>query len=401
MLTITNAGLIDGTGAPLQNNIILIIDGKRLVAVGRDIPVPGGSAVIDAKGRFVIPGLIDAHVHLGGDSGLERVTLGGRVATYDYAYTRETLLANGITTIRSAGDFMPDIREVRELTKEGKMRGPRIFACGKMFQAPGGHPQYTVFGDLDAIRDNAIVLCETPQQAAEEVKRLAALGVEFIKAIFSNVNKMHYPDRVPRLSEEILQAIADAARSQGLPLMVHVENPTDMALAVKIGAYSIEHAFGIGADYAEMTDDILRLLVESGVYVVPTLVAVHNTDGGIPGFPLAEAYMMDIMRKMVQAGVKLGVGTDGSVPFVPYGQALHTEMKLFTEAGFSPMEALIAATAGNAGIIGQLENLGTLEAGKYADLVVLGSNPLDDIANTQDIKMVIQEGRIVVDNMLA
>lgn len=138
-----------------------------------------------------------------------------------------------------------------------------------------------------------------------------------------------------------------------------------------------------------------------GVWVVPTMVATKNHDGSIPCAPLVYQTLEKALRRMVQAGVKIGVGCDSGIPFVPYGECVHIEMELLTTVGMSPLTVITAATGGNAKMFHKDDVFGTIEPGKAADLVVLGANPLEDIKNTRDIRMVLRDGRVVVDKLLS
>ncbi|NLL51958.1 MAG: amidohydrolase family protein [Peptococcaceae bacterium] len=400
MLYFKNAFLVDGTGQNPQEGITVVVQGKTIVQVGRDISIPEDAQVIDLKGKPLLPGFSDAHTHLGGSDSLDRPGLSGRFASYDYAQNREAALEWGVTAVRSAGDFTPEILEFRDEVNEGKIRSPRILACGRFIQAQNGHPGCTVFSADQNILDNAMVLVNEQTDIETEVKKLVDAGVDLIKTVISDDNKMDYPNSAPRLSNEQLRRIADAAHKYGKRLMVHVDDLKDMADAVAIGADTIEHTIDVGSSNHELTDELLKALTSRDVWVVPSMIATKNHDV-MPGIPPVYAILEEVVREFVQAGVKIGVGCDSGIPFVPYGECVHLEMELLTHAGMSPLAAITAATGGNAKMFGQEHIFGTVEPGKAADLVVLGSNPLQDIKNTRDIKMVLRDGRIMVDKLLS
>ncbi|NLO97782.1 MAG: amidohydrolase family protein [Peptococcaceae bacterium] len=400
MLVFKNALLIDGTGQSPCEGITVIIEGKKITQVGKDLPIPEGAQVIDLKGQVLLPGFSDAHTHIGGSDRLDRPGLSGRFDSYDYAQNREAALQWGVTTVRSAGDFTPEILEFRDEVNQGKIRSPRIIACGRFIQAQDGHPGYTVFAADQNILDNAMVLVNEQTDIEAEVKKLVDAGVDFIKTFISDDNKMDYPNSVPRLSNEQLKRIADTAHKYGKRLAIHVDDLKDMADAVTIGADTIEHTINVGSTYHELTDDLLKALTSREVWVVPSMIATKNHDV-MPNIPPVYDKLKEVIRKFIQAGVKIGVGCDSGIPFVPYGECVHLEMELLTEVGMSPLAAITAATGGNAKMFGQDHIFGTVEPGKAADLVILGSNPLQDIKNTRDIKMVLRDGRIVVDNLLS
>jgi enamidase len=401
MLVLTRARLIDGTGAPPVENVDIIVDGGRICEVGRGLTIPAGAHIVDLSGKTLIPGLIEAHTHVGGSAGLERPGCVGRFASYDYAEFRESMLRFGVTTVRSAGDFTPDIISVRDAVNEGALIGPRMLVCGKMIQAKGGHPLSTVYFDDPEVAKNACVVVDADTDIENEVKGLVDSGVDWIKAFLSDDNKMRYPSSVPRLSNEQLRRVADAAHKYGLPVMMHVDDIGDMRDAANAGADTIEHIISIATSDHEVTDEVLELLTSRDVWVVPTLVSTKSHDGAAENAPLVWPALLAAAKKLIGAGVKLGVGCDSGIPFVPFGEALHSEMELLVEAGLSPLEAITAATGGNAKMLRRYDSLGSIEPGKVADMVALGSDPLTDIKNTRDIKLVLRDGSIVVDRLLS
>ena len=401
MLAFKNAYLINGRDDVPIINAVVVIDHNKIVQAGKDVTVPDDIIVIDLKGKPLLPGFIDVHSHIGGSDRLDRPGLSSRFDSYDYAENMKAALEWGVTTIRSAGDYMPDIVSFRDDVNAGKITAPRILASGRMIQANGGHPAFTVFSANQDVIDNACVLVTDDTDIELEVKKLVDAGVDWIKAFLSDVNKMDYPNKVPRLTNSQLKRIADEAHKHGKPLMVHVEDVPNLEEAVKIGADSIEHVINPATIEHAITDNALKLLTEGNVWVVPTMIVAKRHDGIVQGAASVYSDLEAGMRKLIQAGVKIGVGCDSGVPMVPYGECVHLEMELLTSVGMSPMDAIKAATSGNAELLKNVEKFGTIEKGRAADMVVLGSNPLDDIKNTSDIMMVIRDGRVVFDRMLA
>lgn len=401
MLVFKNAFLLDGTGSDPVAGATIVVEGKKITQVGKDISFPAGAQVIDLQGKPLLPGFSDAHTHMGGSDRLDRPGLTGRFGSYDYAENREAALNWGVTTVRSAGDFTPEILAYRDEVNNGKIRSPRVLASGRMIQVNGGHPAFTVFFANPEVIDNACVLVNDNTDIELEIKKLAEAGADWIKAFISDDNKMHYPSAAPRLSNKQLRRIADAAHKYGKVLMVHVDDIGNMIEAINIGADSVEHTINVGTSDHEVTDEVFKLLASRNIWVVPTMVATKNHDGSIPGAPLVYQTLEKALRRMVQAGVKIGVGCDSGIPFVPYGECVHIEMELLTTVGMSPLAVITAATGGNAKMFHKDDVFGTIEPGKAADLVVLGANPLEDIKNTRDIRMVLRDGRVVVDKLLS
>lgn len=400
MIAFKNARVIDGTGCLPIDHATVIVSGARIEAVGPALGIPEDAVVIDLKGKTLLPAFSEAHTHFGGSDRLSRPALGGRDITYDYAYNSMINLQWGVTTVRSAGDFMPDIVSFRDDVARHRLYAPRILTAGRMFVAPGGHPLDTVYSGNAAIRDNACVVCDGNTDIDSAVKALANAGVDWIKAFISTMNKMNYPHPVPRLPRAVVLKIIEAAHKYGKPVMVHIENPADMEEAADLGADSIEHTIGVGSTDYVLPDSLLNKLSKSGTYVVPTMSGIKAHDGSIPGAEPVYPHLEKAVKAMFDAGVKLAVGCDSGIPFLPYGESVHMEMELLARAGLSPMEVLCTATRGNAGLFGMQDSLGAIQSGKLADLVVLEDDPLKDIRNTRKIMLVMKEGRIMADKML-
>ena len=401
MLVFKNAFLIDGTGNEPVEGATVIIENEKITEAGKGVDVPKNACVLDLKGKTIVPGFSDAHSHIGGCDNFDRPGLSGRFDSYDYIENMAKAMTWGVTTVRSAGDFTPEILAYRNEVNEGKIRSPRIIASGRMVQANGGHPAFTVFFSDQKVIDNACVLVDDTTDIETEIKKMIDSGVDWIKTFLSDDDKMNYPESAPRLSNQQLRKIADVAHKYGKPLMVHVDDIGDLVEAVDIGADSIEHTINTGTSDHELTDETLKLLTSKDVWVVPTMIATLRHDGGFEHVPRVYAELEKAVGKMITAGVKLGVGCDSGIPFVPYGECVHLEMELLTKAGMSPLAAITAATGGNAKMFRKADEFGTIEAGKSADLVVLKDNPIEDIINTRSIKMVVNKGKVVLDNILS
>jgi len=400
MLILKNANVIDGAGSPPLSNATVIVNGCRIVDIGVDFDPPiGADIIIDLKGKYILPGFIDAHVHFGGADTFDYPGVGNRHETYDYSSARSEALKWGLTSIRSAGDYTPEIFHFRDEVNEGRHISPRIIAAGRMIQARGGHPLDTVFGSNENIAAGACVLVDEQTDLDAEIKKLVDEGTDWIKAFISEVNKLNYPAPVPRLSTERVAQIVKLAHKYGKPCMIHVDNTRHMREAAEAGADSIEHVFAVGATETEIDDSLIELLIKKQIYIVPTIFSIKAHENPEGNMPLVYEKLIQQVGKLIQSGVKIGVGTDSSIPFVPIGRGIHEELSELVKCGMTPMDAITAATSGNAKLLRKENEIGLVRKDYFADLVVVDGNPASDISQTKNIDLVIMNGRIVTDNI--
>lgn len=395
-LALTHALLFEATGAePVADATVLISDG-RIVAAGSDVSVPDGTDVRDLQGQTVLPGLIDAHVHLGGLGFGNRPAFAGAVATDDYAAARTGALRHGVTTQRSLGDFLADALRVREEIAAGVLRGPRILTSGPSFQVEGGHPNGSVwFNDPVALREAARVP-KTLDEARRAVDDLAAAGVDLIKIIISN-NAVFGPARPElKMPWDRTAAIIDAAHAAGLRVAAHTEELDDCLRAVQLGADDIEH---LAMHAPQGLDDnafdaLFDLMVTQGTYLVPTMAA-HQHAATPDTDPRTLHNGNFLVKRAFDRGVTIGVGSDAHSVGL-HGWALRNEIVMLVhDQGIPAAAVLTAATSTNAELLGISDHVGTIEPGKIADLLVVGGNPLQDITTIADVRLVIQGGVIV------
>ena len=315
----------------------------------------------------------------------------------NYAHRRRLAIENGVATIRSAGDHYPHIIRLRDKTAAGRLLGPRIFAPGPTITAPGGHPAGTIYEGNRYIIKNATRQIDDVDSAREEVRRLAEGGVDCIKAIYSDIDPMNINHRVPRLSFNVLEAIADEAHRHNLRLMVHTGSLKEAKDSVQAGTDSLEHGLLPGGDWNGSDDELVKMMLDRGTYFVPTLSiawAYKET------YPEVFVNLKKIVKKLHDAGVNISAGTDSGTPGVVIGKGLHKELELMVEAGISPMKAIIAGTRNAASNLGKGDELGTIENGKLADMIAISGDPLKEIKSTRDTKMVMINGTIVVNKLV-
>ena len=347
--------------------------------------------------RTVIPGLIDAHVHISGSSRLDRPGMSHLVPSYDFAEMREGCLRWGVIAVRSCGHFMEETLAFRDGVNNGTIeRSPRVCLSGPMFQSRGGHPCYTVFMSDPEVEQDACAVIDDDTQIEPIIRQSKEQGVDFTKIFYAHLNKMDYPNPVPRISKQKLKEIIDISHQHGLSVTVHVDCPAEMLDAVQCGADCIEHMIGAGELENKISDELIDLTKKSGAVVDPTMISIKRFDpmGSAPSIWDA---VKEAVRKCYDAGIPMAVGCDAGIPFVPFGEAVHDEMACLNEAGIPPLEVITMATGGNAKLLKMEDRIGAIEPGKDADLIVLGKDPLEDIRNTKTIQLVVSKGKIVTD----
>ena len=404
-LALVGAQLIDGTGAaPVADSVVVIRDGRVESAGSRDaIPIPEGAEVVDATGKTVIPGLVNLHVHYrGGPETIERQF--------------RTQLYYGVTTARSIGSDSPEAVSFLLEANAGRPDFPRAYTAGMGFSHPNG---------FNAAGRNAPT---TEEEARSMVQAQVALGAHFIKMWVNEV-----PEPGLKITPEMRTIIVDEA----------IRNEADGRQLVQAGLRDFLHStvltFGPGSgvpvDNPEPSQEFIQMCLDNGVSFTPTLSIVQNNwhfaehpelleDPALraafnqdalarwddpenraqvieaPGFEDRKAafrQVQDFVKTIHDAGVKVALGNDAGTANVPYGWGIHHEMALYVEAGLTPMQALVAATATGAGQmppVGEAD-FGTLQAGMVADLVVLNADPLLDIQNTLEIDRVMRLGEWV------
>ena len=319
MLAFTNANLIDGTGSGAVRGTAVLVDGKKIKAIGKDVTVPDDATVIDLNGKTLMPGLIESHAHLGGRDyppGLDNAK-----NSFNYAPMRDYALASGVTTIRSCGDFMHDSLDTRDRIDQGFLRGPRLVCSGKQFQRRDAHPSRTIWGNDPETCENAGAFPENPEEARALVRELVATGVDYIKIIVAHSFIFIYPEKFAALPDDVLEAIIDEAHKHGIWVMCHIDSAPDAIKVIGYGADEINHLIAMGL--AELPDEatydeLFRLMVERGTWFVPTITIVRTynhllVERNIPA--TIDGYFIPHYRKAYEAGVRrgaAGLGRSGS-----------------------------------------------------------------------------------------
>ena len=409
---IIGAVLIDGTGGPPVSDSVVIVAGSRIRAIGNraNTPIPAGVQKIDGRGKFLVPGLIDLHVHLGTRA----------VAKYDTAdYTRERIERNlnaylyfGVTSVRSMGIDRQAGFDVRKAEREGKLQTARLFTAGRGFTAPGGHPSQEV-GDV-------VVQTNSPEEARKQVDTLAAQQVDAIKIWVDDLGH-----KAPKIKPAVMDAILDQARKYNIPVTAHIYSLADTEYLVRAGAAGFLHMI---QDTEDIDPAFIARLRDLRIVFAPTLVrqeldwlytehpnllddpdVARSVDADVivaakqaardahpmPAERADFERAMHNTRKLAAGGVLIGVGSDGGSGLDFPGLTTHRELELLAAAGLSPMDVIVAATRNGALALRKSDELGTIESGRRADLMLVSANPLEDVRNLRKIDRLMLNGEWV------
>jgi imidazolonepropionase-like amidohydrolase len=376
-IVITNASLIDGGRGAFATNATVVIRDGRIAEIGAaNVPVPAGAQVIDARGRYLLPGLIDAHTHVASLGAARRA------------------LESGVTTIRSASVGAYQDVALREAVRQGALAGPDVVAAGVFVTPELGE---TILADPRLARLAGGV---TSEAALREVVRINLdRGVDVIKTRGTERAGLANTDpRKQTYTETQLGWIVDEAAKRRIPVMAHAHGDEGAYAAVKAGVRSIEHG-------TYLSDSTLRLMKEKGTFLVPTYITVYDLtqpggDYDEPALTIRGNFMLPVLGETVRRAHRLGVriATGGDTSYGPESLSrIAGEAAAFVELGLSPLEALRSATSVAAELLGIGDRTGALTVGYEADLILVESNPLQDIRALADVLVVISNGRVALD----
>jgi imidazolonepropionase-like amidohydrolase len=394
---LTGGRVFDGTGAPPREADVLI-EGDRILEVG---PGLDGDEAVDVGGRHLLPGLLDCHTHVTLTS-IDLMAIVQRPFSYRFFQTVQNLAATlqaGITTVRDAAGADAGVKRA---VADGLVPGPRLQIAVTLLSQTGGHgdgwyPSGQHIGLWPVYPGMPESLVDGPEAMRRKVRELVRAGADVIKVATSGgVLSPSDDPRHAHFREDELTALVTEAAAAGRWVMAHAQGSDGIKAALRAGVRSIEH--GIYLD-----DEAIELLLERGAWLVPTLVAPRGVlaaaEAGVPipeasrrkAVEVAEAHT-DSFRRAVAAGVKVALGTDSGV--TPHGRNL-AELELMAKGGMSPAAALAAATSSAAELLGVAGELGTLEPGRRADVVVVDGDPFELASIGDRIAAVVQDGRLV------
>ena len=387
-----NFRLIDGTGNDPIENAYFIIEDKRIIKIGKisELEDVDGIGSIDLNGKTIIPGLINSHVHITMEPAADPVSIMSKESiaktTLRGVNNLKKHLLSGTTYFRDLGapdgiDF-----DLRDGVNEGLIEGAQFVTAGKCLTMTGGHGWF-IGREADGVDELRKAAREQLKAGADVIKIMATGGV---------MTKGVEPGS-PQLSMEEIQAAVIEAHKAGKKTATHAQGTEGIKNAVLAGIDSVEHGIFLN-------DEVIQLMVEKGVYLVPTLVAPYfivknGVEAGIPKYAVDKSeyvmkYHMESFTNAYKAGVKIAMGTDAGTPFNLHDAAPY-ELKLMAECGMSPMETIVASTKGSADLLGILDNYGTLEEGKFADFLVLNENPLNNLDTLFNLDAVYKLGKKV------
>jgi imidazolonepropionase-like amidohydrolase len=406
-VTLVQAGrLLDRPGqVPRGPSTVVIRDGRVVEVRDGIVGVDAfpGAEVVDLSDRFVLPGLIDSHVHLGtsqaGQAGLiAQFTESVPTTAYRAAENARVTLMAGFTTVRNLGDGDGVTLALRDATARHAIAGPRIIDAAESLSTTTGHMDGRN-GLNDDLREHIPHdnVCDDIGSCREAVRLQISRGADVIKiATTGGVNSRIGAGLGAQMFEDEARALIETAHLYGKKVAVHAHGADGINLALRLGADSIEHG-------TIFDDETLRLFRSSGAYYVPTLSTVNGYRSRLAADP--NAYSAEVLPKIlwrieitgqslqraVPAGVRIAFGTDAGVSL--HGRNAD-EFELMVQHGMTPMAAIQAATVNAADLLGLGEEVGTLEPGRRADLIAVDGDPLSDVTELKDVDFVMRDGRV-------
>jgi imidazolonepropionase-like amidohydrolase len=393
--------LIDGTGKAISDAAI-VVEGDRIVSVGKKDKTPSGATVIDLADFTVMPGFIDIHCHPLGDGDDDYQTYHLKNSSADKAMqclsNVQGMLRAGWTSLRVPGDLDVGYAHfaVRKAINKGMFDGPRIYGAGHWISVTGGGGDINFFSyEQSGVKVDGLVV-DGVEEIRKAVRNEIKYGSDWIKLLVTGafMTAGDNPQNVHFSKEELAVAIEEANR-RDVPVMAHAHSAEGIKMSIRAGARTIEHG-------SFLDDEGIDLFLKSGTYLIPTLTIGksflefnENSKALAKAVALTKKYRPQVeamLSKAIKAGVKVGVGTDltGSNP-----EYCANEFSELVRMGMTPMQAIMAGTKVNAEALGKIKDLGTIEVGKFADIVAVKGDPVKDINELKKVKFVMKGGKVI------
>lgn len=397
--------LVDPKAGTVVPNAVVVVEDGRVKAVGPALAIPAGATVVDLSSLTVLPGLIDCHTHLVGDyvndaDPLSELKRSAADRAFESVPNARATLAAGFTTVRDVGTYRAFVDvALRDAIAKGYFPGPRMFVAGAYLTITGGGGAVSgdLAPDIGLPWDLRFGVADGADQVRQRVRDIAQHGVDVIKVLATGAFLAHGSD--PHATEytyDELRAAVEEAAHKGLKVAAHAHSAEGIQLAVKAGVASIEHG-------TYVDDEGLRLMKERGTYLVADIYdAEYIRQGKAVGMPEdfaakqpeADEIQRENFRKAVRMGVKIAFGTDASV----YPHGLNARQFAWqVRYGQTPMEAIRSATVSAADLIGRGNDAGSLEPGKWADLIAVRGDPLQDVSVLEKVVFVMKGGKVYKD----
>ena len=405
VVAIKTGRLIDPKAGTVVSGSVILIENGRVKAVGSGLAIPAGTKVIDLSGLTVLPGLIDCHTHLVGDyvndsDPLTELRESAADRAYESIPNAKATLDAGFTTVRDVGTYRAFVDvAMRDAVAKGYFPGPRMFVAGAYLTITGGGGAMSggLAPDIGLPWDLRFGVADGVDQVRQRVRDIAQHGVDLIKLLATGAFLAHGsdPHAVEYSYDEIRAAVEEAAH-KGLRVAAHAHSTEGIKNAVRAGVASIEHG-------TYVDDEGLRLMKERGTYLVADIYdAEYIRQGKAAGIPQdfadkqpeGDEIQRQNFKKAVQMGVKIAFGTDASV----YPHGLNARQFAWqVKYGQSPMDAIRSATVNASDLIGRDNNAGSLEPGRWADLIAVQGDPLSDVRVLEKVAFVMKEGKVYKD----
>jgi len=427
---ITGATLIDGTGGAPVRDAVIVIDGRKISAVGArgQVTIPTGATIVAAAGKYVVPGLMDANVHLVLGSSIEFIT------RYEGRYedlieeAAQVTLKNGVTTVFDSWGPLQPLITVRDRINKGELVGSRTYIAGNIVGLSGPFGRdFNVAAETTATKalvrrinrtweenTGPDLMWFTPEQIHRDIRRYITRGIDFLKYAASG----HREEDFLQFSPEQQQAIVDECHRAGIIVQTHTTSVESLRQALEAGVDMLQHGSVTGP--TPIPESTIQLMLDKKVYcaVQPRTakrlaIELEQAADAVPSRRAAERLQTwhDNEVRLVKAHVPLLLATDAGMMDPDAYESMKPKMrterstelgeghflwfKAMVEKGMTPMDAIVAATRNIAAAYHKLNDLGTVQAGKIADLVVLDANPLQDVNNIRKISMVMKDGQVV------